>query len=322
MSSDLSPFRVLFHAALALLVLCLFARPAHAEDLDRAKELFRQATEAAERSDHRAAAELYEAADRAAPRANAVFNAGQQWDAAHDTLRAADAFATAILRGGLDERVIVIAEQRVAELASGLDSSLGAIEVTGPPGLLVSIAHAEHRPLPVRVHVSPGATLVLVEYPNGSATRHTLLVQTGKTSKLVASEHPPESPPLSASQSSAASLNSSQSANGPSASRWQRPVGFSALAVGAAGIGVGVGLGIHGRALRDEWDAAGHDPAQIHVHDRAVAYRTGANLLLFGGGALAGLGVVLVALAPSSKPNLAQAQLVVMPSQIGVTGSF
>jgi hypothetical protein len=289
----------LFAMILRIIALVLlFAGKAYADDLGAARELFRKATEAAAHGDHRTAAELFEDADRSAPRANAVFNAGEAWDEAGDSLRAADAYATALERGDLDAKVADVARTRLTDLETKLQASVGSVRVTGPPGARASVAHALKRPVPLRVHVSPGDVVVTVERSGGGTTRHTVTVEAGKITVLTppvdvpapAPDAPPPKPPLPPIHEKPKRT-------------WMRPLGWTLFATGVAAAGVGVGLGVHGLDVRNEWDQAQHDPSKINLHDTAVNLRTWANVSFAAAGVVGGTGIVLLIAAPASSSS-------------------
>jgi hypothetical protein len=293
---------------------------AHADDLAAARELFRKATDAAAHGDHRTAAELFEDADRNAPRANAVFNAGEAWDEAGDSLRAADAYATALERGDLDAKVADVARARLTDLETKLQASVGSVRVTGPPGARASVAHASKRPVPLRVHVSPGDVVVTVERSGGGTTRHTVTVEAGKITVLT----PPVDVPLPAPTATPPKLAAPPIHETPKRA-WMRPLGWTLFATGVAAAGVGVGLGVRGLDARNEWDQAQHDPSQINLHDAAVNLRTWANVSFAAAGLVGGTGVVLLFLAPassSSGPPARKAAIDLTPGRAQVSFAF
>jgi hypothetical protein len=83
------------------------------------------------------------------------------------------------------------------------------------------------------------------------------------------------------------------------------------VSAGALSLGTGAFLLGRGLSARDDFEASGRTDAD--AHDRAVSYRTWSTVTLFGGGALAGAGVVLLLTSPSSPEGAEERALVVAP---------
>lgn len=111
----------------------------------------------------------------------------------------------------------------------------------------------------------------------------------------------------------------------PSSSSPLLPIGIAALAAGVVGLGVGVGMGIAAIGKKNDLGCDANNvckqtPAGLSDY---ATLRTGSTIGFWAGGIVAAAGVVLIVVAPSSKP--ARAGFVapyVSPLGAGVRGAF
>lgn len=113
----------------------------------------------------------------------------------------------------------------------------------------------------------------------------------------------------------------------PAPRSWQRPVGFTAIGLGAVGLGLGTAFGFMAKSAQTTSNTSGNCDAQTNICNQAgVDQRAGAvnkgnagTGLFIAGAVLAAGGVVLVATAPS---HPAKAALTVGPGSVSVRASF
>ena len=108
---------------------------------------------------------------------------------------------------------------------------------------------------------------------------------------------------------------------------WQRPLGITMTAVGAAGLGVGTALGLMARSTfadsAPHCDATNHcDPSGIELRDSAVNKGNAATGIFVAGAVVVAGGVVLWITAPSNKPASPSASVSFGPGSAVIQGSF
>jgi hypothetical protein len=263
-----------------------------------AREKFSEASAAHARGEFEKAANLFEEAHRLAPAAGAKFNAGIAWDQAGEQFwpRAADAYETSLEMGGLTEDE---AQQARSRLGS-LKKLLGYVQVDRPLGAVVSIAHLENAPVPVRVHVKPGRH-ELVAVIDGRTERTELDVGAGEVRDISLARAAPEPRSTPKPVATPLPLPPSKSEPGrdrpPVDSSAQKTWGFVALGAGAVLAGTAIFLGVKTLDARDRWDDSNH--LDLGVRDEAVGLRTWTNIAWGGAAVAGGLGTVLLLTAPS-----------------------
>lgn len=299
--------RVSLAAALALSV-C--ASSAATEGTAQASKQFDRATKAAARGDYAEAADAFEQAYRLAPHGATLFNAALAWEAAGDRARAADAYAGALDRGGLADSQEKDARKRLR----ALESRLGRLDITGPAGTLVSVAHAERVPVPVRVHVDRGQHEVRFWPPGGK----------GQVRLVTAGAEPVElrfEPAGDTARKEPEPRKPEQEHQLP-----QRPsasvAAWTAIGAGVALAGATTYLGLEALSARNEFYDSGRTDA--HAHDRAESLRTWTNVTLVGAVAATGLGVYLLVRTPeaATSPSSARASLQLGLGGMTVSGQF
>ncbi len=248
--------------------------------------LFQRGTAAYAAGDYAAAAREFEQAYRLRPHAAALFNRARALELLGDAPRAADCYVEALSRGELREQDRAEAESRLASLSK----TLGSVRVEGPQGTRGSIGHLENAPLPISAHLAAGRYQLVVVARNGQATEFPLLIAAGKPTRLNIESQPPTKTP------------------GPRNASDERshfrvpPSALVALGGGLLFAGAGTYLGLAGLAARDEFDESRH--TDVAAHDRAIHFRTWANVA-FGVAAAAGaLGGVLIYRASTQRAQV------------------
>ncbi len=268
-----------FVAALTL------AGAARAQD-DSAASFFTAGEAAFARGEYRAAALAFEEAQHRSPHGATIYNAALAWERANVLERAADAYAMAAASPDLPADRAGAARARVAELAQ----RLARLDVAGAADARVSIAHVTLRAPPFQVHLVPGRHTVRIAHASGAEeTRAVDLAAGSATSMTIAARAAPAAdrapPPESTSMSTT------------------RIVGFAALGTAVVATGTALTLGAMGLSARDDFVEGGLTDER--THDRAVAFRTGANVAWVTAGVFAVTGAVLVLFFPRSdgKPD-------------------
>jgi tetratricopeptide (TPR) repeat protein len=275
--------------------LLFLANGARADDTQAAaREKFRQATEAHERGDYRAAAELFEEAHRLAPAAGAKFNAGIAWDESGNSPHAADDYETALEMGGLTEDEAKQAEERLGALRK----VLGYLSVDEPAGATAEVEGIKAL-VPFRTHLAPGSHRILGTR-GAATTTFEVDIHAGEVKHVVLDlpakpEAPPNevAPPPLQPDSERLAKERPQAASSSAQTTW----GLVALGAGVVFSGVAVVLGVQTLKARDAWDASGHH--DMSKHDDAVQLRTFTNVA-WGGAFVAGAtGTVLLLSSPT-----------------------
>ncbi len=271
-----------------------------------AAEFFRVGKQAFERSDFRAAALAFEEADRRAPHAVAIYNAGLAWDGAGDTPRAADGYRQALDRGGLPDALDAHARRRIDDF----EKRLGLVRVHAPPGALVSVAHVVRHAPPVHVHVPPGSITVRIEMPDGQTMAKRVDVPAGEPVTLSFDDTrivlpPPPSHPFPALRP-ALPPEPAAPVVPPTPLPSARPsLVWAWIAIGSAAVitGAGVFLGVRGLTARSDFDASGRTDGA--ARDEAVHLRTAANVAFGTAIVLGATGVVLLLTSRPKTPTAA-----------------
>jgi hypothetical protein len=291
------PRRPLARAALALSISIALPlaspRAARAdENADTAAQLFRSASAAFSRGEHRAAAIGFEEANRRVPHAATLFNAAVAWSAAGEKARSAGALRAALEAPGLTPAK----ERDIRARLRPLEAELARAQVEGPPGARVWLAHVQGGPLPALIYVAPGEHDVAVERPDGDRQVKRVTLTAGQMETITfeaprAPDPAPTAPPPSSSPPDEAP------------GRTPRVLGWVGLGTGAAAFGAGVVLGVNALSARDEFEASGR--LDVEAHDRAASLRMWTNVVWVGAGVLGAAGVVLLVTAPSGEAKAA-----------------
>jgi hypothetical protein len=285
---------------LVLIVIgCVFAvvRPALAQSSQElARQKFAEAVASHQQGDYAGAAGLFEEAYRLAPAAGAKFNAAVSWDAANELPRAADAYETALAMGGL---VVEQAEQ-ARERLSALERVLGYLRIDEPMGALISVAHVERAPVPLRVHLRPGTHTITLE-AGGTTRTHEVNVGAGEAQRAAFDAPAPRvrETPRAAPVAATAPLPPPRERVERDTGSAQRTWGWVAIGAGVVFAGAAVVLGLQTLDAREEWEQTDKGPEHHDKRERAVTFRALTNVA-WGGAALAGgAGLALLLTAPS-----------------------
>lgn len=301
-------------ATLTLLCAMLAAGPARADEASAA-ETFRAGKAAYARGEYRAAALSFEAAFREQPHGAALYNAGQSWLAAGALPRAADAYSAALRAGGLDAAQEADARVHLTEL----ETSLGTITVTAPPGALISLEHVERAPAPATVHVTAGEHSARADLPDGRSVNKPLRAAAGERLTL-AIEGPPAQSAAPLGQSSAAPVaGGAEPRSGPSG---RQIAGMSSLGAGVIAGGLAIGLGVTALDARDAFDASQHTDRD--ARERAANFQALTNVSWVAAGTLSALGVVLLvtSIRPSPASSGVKTTVRMLPGGAVLSGSF
>jgi len=168
---------------------------AHAQDGTSADataaQFFRAALAAYDRHEYRAAALAFEEAYRRVPRSAAMYNAGRSWEAAGESARAADAFATALASGEFDEHDAHVARERLQDL----EPPLGRLAIEGPASATVSLDGIDRGSLPRKLHLAPGPHRIEVRRSDGSVVVRATEVKAGELVSITVGDVPAQPPP-------------------------------------------------------------------------------------------------------------------------------
>jgi|GEM_PF-713836 len=289
------------------------AAPAAAPEGATAAESFRQGTAAYGKRDYRNAAAAFERAYRIAPHGSPLYNAGLAWEAANEPARAADAHEGALAAGGLTPAQTRSAQTRLA----ALEAQLGRLDVTGPEGAVVTVAHVDRAPVPVKIHLAPGEYDVRASFDDGATSEERVSVSAGVPLALTVKPPPPPPPPPPepAPPAPVAKAAPEESGGGPS----QRIGGFVAIGGGVILAAAGAFVGLRALSARDDFNASGHTDAD--AHDRAASERIWSTVFFVGAAAAAGAGLALVLTAPSSKAS-ASASISILPGTASLRVSY
>lgn len=274
------------------------------EQLSLAKDRFREASLAHERGAHAEAARLFEEANRLAPRAQALFNAGVAWQAADEPARAANAFEYALMQGGLEEPNQSQAHERL----NVLKRALAYLSVPEPLAGQVSVGHLERASIPVRTHLLPGTYLVRIQYPDGASRSKKLDLAAGQTQTLMLPAQPTRVP-TSAGKRPGVSDSSAKATptltpapkaaleatpeESPRTSATATTWGWIGVGTGAVLTGTAIVLGLQFLDANQSWDDSGN--RALDQQKRASKLRLWTNVAWAGAAVSGGAGVWLLA---------------------------
>lgn len=263
------------------------------EERKKARERFTQARRDFEEGNYERAAQGFDAAYRIRPHASPRFNAAVSWDKAEQPARAADAYESALEMGGLQRDDAAEARTRLG----ALKKTLGYVRILEPVGALVSLAHVERAPVPVRVHVSPGAYTAVIEGTDVGQASERIRVGAGEVvtvSASLESARPARPKPANERRESA---DRELSDAPPEDGEAQRVWGYIAIGGGVLLSGAAIWLGVNALKERDEFEDSGR--VDVSARDRSANLRTWTNVA-WGGAAVSGLGgLYLVLSAPT-----------------------
>jgi hypothetical protein len=259
------------------------------------------------------AALAFEAAAEEKPSPIALFTAALSWDKTNAPDRAADDYARALALPGLPPDKTAQAKDRL----SVLETTLGAVAVTGADGVKVQLDANSERPVPATLHGPAGVHTLTVRAPGGNIERRSVVLDRGKTTPLdLATAQPaPAQDAHPAGSSSGPPESPAPAHSGPD---WKTTVGVAALGVGGATLLAAVILGIEAEDAKNAYGAA---PAQA-TYNHASGLQTWTNVAFVAGGVFAAGGLALV-LWPSHKTSEpAKVEGVFLPGGAAVQGAF
>jgi hypothetical protein len=270
-----------------LFVLALCGRAQAQDDTDAAAAAFDEGARAFAARDYQRAARSFEQAFSLAPAGSAAFNAGLAWQAAGEDARAADAYEAALADAGLQDKDRGVARARLA----ALEPKLGLVVVTGPAGALVSLAHAQRKPVPVRVHAVPGVHQLQLQHPSGAGEARQIEVAAGQALEITfaAEPAPPDAkPPLRPAAPTRRARPPAVDQDAADPRPW---VGGALLGVAALSTGAAIYLGVRTLDARDEYLPQQTDD---DLYQQAVDLRTATNVAWIGAGVTAATGVSIL----------------------------
>ncbi len=294
------PIRARSFAIASAMLLSALSSNAFASDA-AAAEAFKAGASAYQKSDYRGAAAAFERAFKESPRGAAIYNAGLAWEAAGEGPRAADAYAAALDLGDLGAQQKKDAQTRLGNL----EKMLGRLEITGPAGATVTVAHREGATLPAKIHVTAGSHEIAARFDGGASSRPRVNVAAGGVTPF-ALETPrsdiagvplpsPAPPPVEKREPPPPSSGTSA----------RKITGFVALGGAVIASGLGVTFGLAAISAKNDFNDSGHRDQS--AHDRADSLRTVTNIAWVAAGVLAATGVVLVVTAPKNGASSATA---------------
>jgi hypothetical protein len=273
------------------------ARTAFASPVTLAAAAFREGEAATARGDYATAARHFDDAHALAPHFAPLLNAAIAWEKAGNPEIAADRLQSLLALPDVPAGKVLDARSRLSDLEDGVVT----VEVRGPVGARVAVAHRSAADVPFTVHLAPGrhetetrvAGTRVVGNVEGAAGMRVVLDVTPAPAVL------PVLPPVADRGTRDAGPN---------------PIAFGALGVGAAGLAAGVTFGALGLAARGRLT---DDPSDARAHGDALRFRTFANIA-YGVGALGvGAGIALVVFGPRRTIRVA-----VAPTELTLSGSF
>ena len=276
---------------LLLLLMMLLAPQAGAQETSPG-ELFQAGKRAFAQKRYTEAAQLFERANELSPTAHAAFNAGEAWDAAQESARAANAFAQALDLGDLPPKLKQTAAQRLSQLSL----AVARVSLSGPPRTVVRTQQREF-PIPAVIYLEPGVHQLRASFSSGQSTVKELQVGAGQvlllelklpdtpaahpTDKVPGTARPPRRRPVPPDQAPQTAGDNTQTV-----------VGWTALGVAAAAVGAGVYFNVRGIRENDRFEDSGRSDSE--THDRAIRFRT-LSFVSYGAGAvIGGMGLFLI----------------------------
>ncbi len=287
-----------FLAALVLLLVCPIAR-ADSATTQRAAQIEREARDAYAKGEYARAAGLFNRANQLAPFPELRYNAALSWDQAGEKARAADAYEGALRLGGLDQSRVDETSTRLA----ALKRELGYIRVARPVGATVSVAHVEHAPIPIDIHLTPGAHNLVFELPDGSTQRKSIEARAGEATSVGIDLPKPNQLAPSPDEPTAPRRDTPTSKPESSPSSSTRTWGFVALG-GAVVLG-GVTAYLGTRTLKEQKRYEDSGFTDRDARDSGLSLRTWTNVALASSLVAAGAGVTLLVIGSggSSAPS-------------------
>lgn len=273
----------------ALAALLLLAPSAAADELGEAKKVEAEARQAFEAKDYEAAAKAFARAHEMAPRAATKYNEAFAWGKAGKVAAAADAYEAA-LELGLEGKLAEAANDRIVELKR----ELGYLVVPGPPGGKVSVAHAEGRPVPAKIHLPVGRHTATIENEDGERADVTVKSAAGVSTILEVPSELTAADPEADSPAPAAKPEPGDDGQGDGTV--MTAIGWTAIGLAGAATAATIATGVLTLQKVSEYDDGGNVDADLR--DEATTLRLTTNVMIGVSSGLAVTGLLLLLLAP------------------------
>ena len=241
------------------------------------------------------AAEAFARANEMAPRAATKYNEAFAWGKAGNVAAAADAYEAA-LELGLEGKLAEAANDRIVELKR----ELGYLVVPGPPGGKVSVAHAEGRPVPAKIHLPVGAHTATLQNGDGASAEVTVKSAAGVSTilevpaELTTPDPAPETP---APLPNPVPGDGGDEGNGTV----MTALGWTAVGLAGAATAATIATGVLTLQKVSAYDDGGNVDAELR--DEATTLRLTTNVMIGVSSGLAVTGLLLLLLAPDGSDD-------------------
>jgi len=271
---------------MALATALLLSPSVHADELDEAKKLEAEAREAFDAKDYEAAARAFARANVMAPRAATKYNEAFAWTKAGKPAPAADAYEAA-LELGLEGKLAEAANDRIVELKR----ELGYLVVPGPAGGKVTVAHAEGRPVPAKIHLPVGKHAVTLQNAEGESAELVVKSAAGVSTILEVPKALTVGTPETDKPEPDREVGKDEGDGAV-----MTALGWTAIGLAGAAAAATVVTGVLTLQTVSEYDDSGNVDADLR--DRATTYRLTTNVMIGVSSGLAVTGLLLLLLAP------------------------
>lgn len=237
-----------------------------------AGEWFERGQTAYANHEYAEAAFAFEQAHARVPHGATAYNAAVAWEAADRDARAANAYYLALLLGDLRDNDRTHAEESLRRLSL----TLGLLGVSCPSRTLVSVDGGPFLPCPFETFVHPGPRELAIAYEGGRTERVNALAVAGQREQFTL-----QGKTIAKRQVITASVQPT------------RPFPWHYVVIGGAGLlaAGGLTLGTLGLEARNDFRDSGR--TDVGLRQRAVRFRTFANLAYAGSVVLGATGAVL-----------------------------
>jgi hypothetical protein len=295
----------------------VYASPAAADDAQaRASRSYEDARKAFDGGAYQAAAVGFERVFQEIPNGASMLAASRAWEKAGEPALAADDFRTALSVGDLRPDEAAKAKDRL----SHLEAELGWVQVLGPDGTVLSLAHVVAVRTPAKLHARPGPVTVIATLPDGSRTTRSIVAEVGNT--ITVDLRPPVSEALPPPPDVAPKPEP----------QGMSPVRTAAWITGGGAVAAGITAAILAPIYKkkdDDWNAVTNKSAttsNIDQYNSVVRLQVATDTAFLGACGLAVASAVLFLVSlkstPTSTSASSAAHVSMGPGWIGVAGSF
>jgi hypothetical protein len=236
------------------------------------------------------------------------------WEKAGEPALAADDFRTALSVGDLRPDEAAKATERL----SHLEAELGWVQVLGPDGTVLSLAHVVAVRTPAKVHARPGPVTVIATLPDGSRTTRSIVAELGNTITVDLR------PPVSEAAPPPPDVAPKPEPQGMS------PLRTAAWITGGGAVAAGITAAILAAVYKPKFDAWNDLPAAQRTNqdqrNSVVTLQIGTDTAFFAACGLAVASATLFLVSAKStttgSPAPSAAYVNMGPGWIGVAGSF